>query len=261
VDPAPLAEAKLAVPRQRAEMVQRPRLSRRLDAGREAALTLVAAPLGYGKTTAVRAWCATRPEEPLVWVTLDAADNDPVRLWRYVATAVDRVRDGLGRAALRRLAVSGTSVEDPVDDLMNGIAAFGQELVLVLDDLHAVTDAECLASIEYAIERLPGPARLVAISRVDPTLRLGRLRALGVLDEVRADELAFTVAEVHELPSSADDSTWARRRRRCCTRGSRVGRPPSCWRPSGFVPSTSPAARFASSEASTASWRTTSATR
>jgi LuxR family maltose regulon positive regulatory protein len=180
-------------------MVQRPRLSRRLDAGREAALTLVAAPLGYGKTTAVRAWCATRPEEPLVWVTLDAADNDPVRLWRYVATAVDRVRDGLGRAALRRLAVSGTSVEDPVDDLMNGIAAFGQELVLVLDDLHAVTDAECLASIEYAIERLPGPARLVAISRVDPTLRLGRLRALGVLDEVRADELAFTVAEVHEL--------------------------------------------------------------
>jgi LuxR family maltose regulon positive regulatory protein len=180
-------------------MVPRPRLSRQLDAGREAALTLVVAPLGYGKSTAVRAWCATHPEVPLVWVTLDAGDNDPVRLWRYVATAVDRVREGLGRSALRRLAVSGTAIEDPVVELMNGIAAFGQELVLVLDDLHTVTDAECLASIDHAIAHLPANARLVAISRADPALRLGHLRAQGALAELRADELAFTVAETHEL--------------------------------------------------------------
>jgi LuxR family maltose regulon positive regulatory protein len=180
-------------------MVQRPRLSRQLDAGREAALTLVAAPLGYGKSTAVRAWCATRPEAALVWVTLDAGDNDPVRLWRYVATAVDRVREGLGRSALRRLAVSGTPIEHPVVELMNGIAAFGQELVLVLDDLHTVTDAECLASIEYAVEHLPPTARLVVMSRTNPALGLGHLRARGALAELRADQLAFTVAEAHEL--------------------------------------------------------------
>jgi len=91
----PLAEAKLAAPRQRAGIVARPRIMQALEAGGGAALTLVAAPAGYGKTTAVRAWCAGS-ETALAWVTLDLGDNDPVRFWTYVATAVDRVRDGLG---------------------------------------------------------------------------------------------------------------------------------------------------------------------
>ena len=130
----------------------------RSTAGGDAALTLVAAPAGYGKTTAVRAWCASQ-DAALAWVTLDAGDNDPTRLWRYVATAVDRVRPGLGRGALQRLGVPGSPVEDAVDELMNGIAALGSGLVLVLDDLHTVTDEECLASIDHALSHLADPTR------------------------------------------------------------------------------------------------------
>src|SRR6185436_6461174 len=87
----PLAEAKLAAPRPRAGLVDRPRILRALDAGADAALTLVAAPPGFGKSTAVRTWCAGR-SAAYAWVTLDARDNDPVRLWTYIATAVDRIR-------------------------------------------------------------------------------------------------------------------------------------------------------------------------
>ena len=121
----PLVEAKLVAPRVRRGMVDRPRIEQALDAGDDATLTLVAAPAGYGKTTAVRAWCASR-DAALAWVTLDAGDNDPVRLWTYVATAVDRVRPGLGRGALRRLSGPGGAIEDAVDELMNAVAAFGQ---------------------------------------------------------------------------------------------------------------------------------------
>ncbi len=92
-----LVEAKLAVPSARHGLVDRPRVRRALDAGRDAQLTLVVAPAGYGKTTEVRAWCADL-DAALAWVSLDAGDNDPVLLWRYVATAIDRVRSGLGRA-------------------------------------------------------------------------------------------------------------------------------------------------------------------
>src|SRR3954465_570544 len=95
----PLAGAKLAPPRPRPGLVERPRIDHALDAGGGAALTLVAAPAGYGKTTAVRAWSASR-DAALAWVVLDAGENDPVRLWTYVATAVDGVRQGLGRRAL-----------------------------------------------------------------------------------------------------------------------------------------------------------------
>ncbi len=179
-------------------MVPRPRIVQSLQDGADAALTLVAAPPGYGKTTAVRAWCASS-DRALAWVTLDAGDNDPARLWAYVATAVDRVREGLGRRALHRLQVSGMRIETAVDELMNGIAAFGRELTLVLDDAHTVTDRECLASIESAIERLPVNARLIISTRADPALGLARLRARGALVELRAGDLAFTVEEAHEL--------------------------------------------------------------
>ncbi len=195
---APLAEAKLAAPRMRAEMVTRPRLRQALDAGEEAALTLVAAPAGYGKTTAVRDWCANT-QAPLAWVTLDVGDNDPARLWRYVATAVDRVRQGLGRGGLQRLVMPEPSIETAIDELMNGIAAFDDELVLVLDDAHTVTDSECLASIDYALQHFPASARLIVLSRSDPPLRLPQLRAGGRLAEVRESELAFTAAETREL--------------------------------------------------------------
>ena len=195
----PLAEAKLSAPRPQARgIVPRPRLSVALDDGAGTPLTLVAAPAGYGKTTAVRAWCASRGA-PVAWTSLDGGDNDPVRLWLYIATAVDRVREGLGRLALQRLRATGGGIQPAVDELMNGIAAFGDELVVVLDDLQAVDNPDCLGSIDYALERLPPNARLLAISRADPALRLARLRAGGNLHELRAAQFAFTPAETREL--------------------------------------------------------------
>lgn len=194
----PLAEAKLAAPRQRSGMLVRARVAQILDAGAEAAVTLVAAPAGYGKTTAVRSWAASA-EAPLAWVTLDAGDNDPSRLWTYVATAVDRIRGGLGRRALKRLDLAGAPIETVVDELLNAVADFGSELTIVLDDLHAVTDRECLASIDYAIEHLPPSARLILLTRADPGLPLARLRACGALVELRASDLSLTAAEMRQL--------------------------------------------------------------
>ena len=197
-DEAPLAETKLAPPRLRPGTVERPRIMRALDTGAGVPLTLVAAPPGFGKTTAVRAWCGSRGCA-LAWVTLDSRDNDPHRLWTYVATAVDRIRQGLGRGALQRLGIPGTSTEDHIDELMNGLAAYGSDIVIALDDLHKVTDGDCLTSIRYALTQLPPGVRVIAMTRTDPRLRLSRLRASGHLVELRARDLAFTSTEAREL--------------------------------------------------------------
>ena len=164
----------------------------------ERSLTLVSAPPGYGKTTAVRAWCASRAR-PSAWVTLDTRDNDPNRMWRYVATAVDGIRGGLGRGALQRLPRTGGSIESAIDELTNALASYGEECVIVLDDAHTVTDPDCLACLDYFVEHLPDAARLVLITRSDPPLRLARLRSRRALVELRADELAFTSAEARSL--------------------------------------------------------------
>ena len=191
-------EPKLMPPRVHPGVVRRARLLEMLDDDAGASLTVLNAAAGYGKTTLVRSWCVERPEA-VIWVTLDSADDDPVRLWAHLATAVERLGEGFGRRALSCLAVRGATVETAVDELMNGLVAYGRRVTIVLDDLHAVRSEASVRSIAQAIERLPANARLVASTRSDRAIGLARLRARRVLTEVRARELAFTVDETREL--------------------------------------------------------------
>src|SRR5262245_24980706 len=89
----PLLATKLAMPGERRALVARPRLLDRLDEGRSAALTLVAAPAGSGKSTVVAAW-ARRGDRPVAWLSLDVADNDPARLARYLVAAITAAGSG-----------------------------------------------------------------------------------------------------------------------------------------------------------------------
>ena len=193
-----LVEPKLMLPRVQPRMLRRARLLELLDGDGAAALTMVNAPVGYGKTTLLRLWCIERPEA-VIWMTLDAADDDPVRLWTHLATAIERLGEGLGSQALMRLGVRGAGIEAAVDEVMNGLVAYGRPVAIVLDDLHTIGSERSLRSIAHAIERLPANARLLAATGSEPAIRLARLRARGGLIEIRAPELAFTLDETHEL--------------------------------------------------------------
>ena len=195
-----LVEPKLMLPRIQPGMLRRSHLLEMLDGDGDGApaLTIVDAPVGYGKTTLVRSWCVER-SEPVIWMTLDGADDDPVRLWAHLATAVERLGDGLGSRALMGLGTRGVAVETAVDELMNGLVAYGRPVAIVLDDLHAVGSERSLRSIAHAIERLPANARVLAATRSDPPVSFARLRARGALTEIRVRELAFSVDEAREL--------------------------------------------------------------
>ena len=195
---AQLIETKLMPPRARGEVVDRARLTAKLDGLGSAALTLIVAPVGFGKTVLAEEWCRRRTSS-VAWVSLDSADEDPARLWTYVATALERVHAGIGARTLSRLRAPGAEVFDAVDDLVNGLAAYGSEVVIVLDDLHAIRDEQCLAGLFRFVDRLPPTARVLATTRHDPPMRLGRLRANGLLGEIRASDLAFTPAEARAL--------------------------------------------------------------
>jgi LuxR family maltose regulon positive regulatory protein len=196
--PAPerdvLVATKFHVPR--AGFVPRPRLLARLSQGTGSGLTVVSTPAGFGKTTALGDW-ARRSRPPAAWLSLDAADNDPARFWRYVAAALDRVRPGTDAQVMALLrGRQRPPLEAVATVVINELSAPGKGgVALVLDDYHLVEAPPVHDSITFLLDRLPPGLRLVLSSRADPPLPLARLRARGQLAEFRAADLRFTLAE------------------------------------------------------------------
>jgi len=201
--PAPplLLETKLYVPRPRRDLVPRPRLSARLDRGAASRLMLVSAPAGFGKTTLLTEWLATRPAGPagqrlVAWLSLDRGDSDPVSFWAYVIAALRTVAPGVGESALAQLhARQRPPIETVLTALLNDLAGVAADIVLVLDDYHVIEAREVQDGMAFLLGHLPPRLHVVIASRADPALPLARLRARGELTEIRAADLRFTPDE------------------------------------------------------------------
>ena len=174
-------------------LVSRPRISERIDAGRRGPLTLVSGPPGAGKTMAIASWAAAHAELPIAWVTLDVYDNRPQAFWSYLVEAVRRA----GVEIPRRVWAPGRHRIDHAFllRLTAAIEAHGSPVVLVLDDLHLVTEPRPLADLAWLLRNARPYLRLVMASRSDPLLPLHRYRLAGELTEIRVGELAFSVNE------------------------------------------------------------------
>jgi LuxR family transcriptional regulator, maltose regulon positive regulatory protein len=193
-----LLATKLHLPRPHPGFLARPRLLERLAEGTGRELTLVCAPAGFGKTTLLADW-ARRSQTPVAWLSLDAGDNDPIRFWRYVAGALDRVRAGIGQRITATLQGPPAPPEAMVTVVVNELASREGGVALVFDDYHLIEAGPAHDALAALLERQPEQLRLVVATRVDPRLPLARLRARGQLAELRERDLRFTSEEATEL--------------------------------------------------------------
>jgi LuxR family transcriptional regulator, maltose regulon positive regulatory protein len=189
-----LLATKVNLPRTRPDRLARSRLFQRLDEGMGRPLILVCTPAGFGKTTLLADWAADATL-PVGWLSLDSDDNDPMRFWRYVVAAFDRVVGGLGEHMVPLSPGSGTSTHGVVTALINRLQDQPDELALVLDDYHLIEEPAIHDSLGFLLSHLPPRLHLAIASRSDPPLPLARLRASGQLAELRAADLRFTPQE------------------------------------------------------------------
>jgi LuxR family maltose regulon positive regulatory protein len=200
-----LVATKLHAPEVRPGIVARDELVARLTANPQSKLALVCAPAGWGKTVLLAQWREAE-QRPFAWVSLDAADDDPLRFWSYVVGALRTVVPGFGGAVLATLPNAGSALIDAVlPRLINELAELPEPVVLVLDDLHLIQDPCVHASLGFLLRHLPRTVQLAVTSRADPPLPLARLRAAGELVELRAAELQFDGAHADALLNGSLD--------------------------------------------------------
>ncbi|HEY1350888.1 MAG TPA: LuxR C-terminal-related transcriptional regulator [Ktedonobacteraceae bacterium] len=194
---------KLRVPLLPRHLIVRPRLFTYFRRALESPITLLCAPAGSGKSTLVSSWLREN-SGPVAWLSLEQADNDPLRFWLYLFTALGALYPGTSERALRVLRSLRTPIVERVLTLLIGSLGDGaaatwegtSEMLLVLDDYHMISTETIHQGIAFLVEHLPPHLHLIISTRHDPPLPLARLRVSDRLLELRAADLRFSSEEV-----------------------------------------------------------------
>jgi len=203
---------KLHVPQPSGGHVARLRLVDQIDLGlRRPGLVLLCAPAGFGKSALLAESCRRLTTGGTAWLSLDDADNDPIRFWRHVAASLDQaggdessIVQSLDRVGAWGHVADGEAV---VTALINAFAAATGDLALVLDDYHLIQNEAIHRGMRYLIQHASPRLRILVASRADPPLQLPRLRSQGRLTEIRAADLRFDAIESGQLLSALTDVT------------------------------------------------------
>jgi LuxR family maltose regulon positive regulatory protein len=190
------------------QQVARQQLVARLDAGLSAdhPLLLISAPAGYGKSTLAAEWLSCKDEKgappalQTAWLSLEEADDDPLRFFTYFVAALQRVDAEVGVELARVLAAGQLPPKQViVATLVNDLVSARQPALVVLDDFQWIQNPTILAVLQELLTHRPPHFHLAILTREDPALPLTRWRAKNRLTEIRAADLRFDAEETAQF--------------------------------------------------------------
>jgi LuxR family maltose regulon positive regulatory protein len=200
-----LIHDKVTVPHQNPR-ISRPRLLRVLEEGLDSCTTtIITGRAGTGKTLLAKDF-AQHCEARTAWYTVEAPDIELRIFLRYLVESVGRQRPGFGREVLAHFAKS-----PGFEDIQTLAEAFlyelqecrGEPLLMVIDDLHLIYDAQWFVPFfRRLLPLLPREAHLLIIGRSLPPTPVWRMRSKQTLCLVEEAGLIFTPPEAADLFAS-----------------------------------------------------------
>lgn len=212
-DTLTFARTKILPPRLRSDLLPRRELGVRIAHGlQHSALTLISAPGGFGKSSAISQALASHSKTlRSVWIGCETSDS----LGRFASALIAALDpfDPPWRTSPDAL-VAGIDAPDARltfrDALINALAATDVERgVIVLDDAHRLQEDRLHEFLADLPERLPPNWTIAFVTREDPPWSLARLRATGQLTEIRQDDLRFAARDVETLAVQAGKAAAA----------------------------------------------------
>lgn len=184
----------LAVPAPPADFVRRELLAPYLDSLLDRRLTVLLAPAGFGKTTALAEACRRLREAAAVaWLALDGADG-PDMLATRVARAFER--GGMDLPALRRCGGSRPPRGARQTGLLfRALDLYGSPCLLALDNVDRLPPSG-VDWIDRLLRHGPPNLHLAAACRAAPRFNLTGSELDGSVAVIGAEELRFSADEV-----------------------------------------------------------------
>ena len=177
--------------------VRRERLEARLDDAVRSRLAVVTGPAGGGKSVLLAGWARRRRAGSTAWLSVESADNEPVRFWLRLVRALQVVDHDVSDSivAARSAGVSDSRVAE----MLAGELTILRPVVVVLDDIHRIDRAELIQAVVHLVGLLPSHVHLIVTTRQPADLGVHRLRMSGDLAEIDQDDLRFNPDEASRL--------------------------------------------------------------
>jgi len=198
---------KIAMPSPMA-CLPRPRLQAILEQSLSSCTsTILSGRAGTGKTSLAIDF-AENSGRSVAWYKVDAPDSELLIFFQYLIASISRQRLGFGGGALWPLLWSATPDRMPlvaeafVYELEREA---GKPLLVVIEDLHLVCDADWLVPFfSRLLPLLPSDVHLLITSRTMPPAPLWRMRSKQTLSVIDEETLSFTREEAISLFESYD---------------------------------------------------------
>ncbi|OZG70988.1 transcriptional regulator MalT [Hahella sp. CCB-MM4] len=198
-DARPLIPSKIILPHVDSTTMNRPRLDALLNEATNKPLCIIRAPAGFGKTTLVAHWSSHQPGRT-AWFQIDDLDNDAACFGRYLLVSLQQQLPELEQALERMHEVFHLyDLIWLVGKLCNELSTLDQRIILVLDDYHNIRNERIHEALRFFIQHQPTQLHLYILTRGEPPLGLANWRVRGVLQEIGADDLGFTLEEAQQF--------------------------------------------------------------
>lgn len=166
--------------------------------------TIIHGRAGTGKTLLATDF-ARRTHRSVAWYKLDAPDSELPVFLRHLCAAISSSRPGFGQSLVERVSARTELEEVPlvVEYLVHELLETDESLLIVVDDMHLIYDAEWVAPFfRRLLQLLPPEVHLMLLGRSLPPAPLWRMRSKQTLCVVDEATLAFTLGESRRLYAS-----------------------------------------------------------
>lgn len=180
--------------------LKRGRVNRALESMFNYPMTVVEAPIGYGKTTAVREFLSNRGGAAVLWLSFLSSEDTASFFWDSFSAEIGRLDVEMG-VRLKNLGFPADAPQTAnVLSILNGLD-FDENTALVIDDFHLVKSPQIGSFLTLIAREQPENLHIAIITRDTSNLDISEITAKGLCNILPQQTLCLTEPEIRDYCS------------------------------------------------------------
>lgn len=185
--------------------LKRERVNRVLENIFNYPITIIEAPIGYGKTTAVREFLAAKCT-PVIWTSFISENDTAAWFWERLSGEISKIDMAAG-TSLQQIGVPSDTPQTNMAISILGEMNYKPDTTLIIDDFHLTKNMKITFLLKRFAMEMPDDLHIVILTRDTTNLDIFELYVKGLCYVVSQNTLRFTESEIRDYCTMMGFST------------------------------------------------------